>query len=256
MQNFAISSEELKTLLKIISDLLIVPSCMQRLNDVIDSIHSIVPFQKCLLVHKEDATLGKMAFMREYVASPEEKSCHVSEWRKSIDIQHFLAGLTRTDITQNAFRWKNGDSQHPSTQELDGLLKQITADHGIAGIFEHGSDKSDEGATLLLLQYSQEQFSAQHLLLIESIMSFLHSNLRRHAATLEPSVMPRCLTAKEAQVIGWVSEGKTSWEVSQILLISERTVKFHLKNIYTKFNVVNRAQAVSVASRLRLTPSN
>lgn len=36
------------------------------------------------------------------------------------------------------------------------------------------------------------------------------------------------LTAREREILRWVADGKTPWEVSVILRISERTVKFHL----------------------------
>lgn len=57
------------------------------------------------------------------------------------------------------------------------------------------------------------------------------------------------LTTREHQILKWVSEGKGCWETGAILGISERTVKFHLQNIYRKLNVVNRAQAITKAMR-------
>lgn len=53
------------------------------------------------------------------------------------------------------------------------------------------------------------------------------------------------LTKREIECLNWVSEGKTSWEISHILGISERTVNFHLGNCIHKTNSVNRQQAVS-----------
>jgi LuxR family quorum-sensing transcriptional regulator LasR len=41
--------------------------------------------------------------------------------------------------------------------------------------------------------------------------------------------------------------GKTSWAISVILRISERTVNFHVNNIMRKLGVIIRMQAVSVA---------
>ncbi|MEW6104593.1 MAG: LuxR C-terminal-related transcriptional regulator [bacterium] len=55
------------------------------------------------------------------------------------------------------------------------------------------------------------------------------------------------LSQREKEVINWVKEGKTSWEISKILNISERTVNFHLSNIMQKLDAVNRTQAVAVA---------
>ncbi|WP_257819709.1 helix-turn-helix transcriptional regulator [Burkholderia glumae] len=59
-------------------------------------------------------------------------------------------------------------------------------------------------------------------------------------------------TRKESEVVKWVVEGKTAWEIGRILCMSERTVKFHLTNVYEKLRVTNRAQAVAKVSRLGL----
>jgi DNA-binding CsgD family transcriptional regulator len=53
------------------------------------------------------------------------------------------------------------------------------------------------------------------------------------------------LTKRERECLNWAAEGKTSWEISQILKISERTVNFHLGNCIEKTNSVNRQQAIS-----------
>ncbi len=57
------------------------------------------------------------------------------------------------------------------------------------------------------------------------------------------------LTPRELEVIAWSAEGKSSWEIGIICSISERTVKFHFKNIYQKLGVQNRAQAIVSAIR-------
>jgi DNA-binding CsgD family transcriptional regulator len=51
------------------------------------------------------------------------------------------------------------------------------------------------------------------------------------------------------EILRWASEGKTVWEISQIRATSEATVKFHLRNIYGKFGVTNRVQAMNEAAR-------
>jgi DNA-binding CsgD family transcriptional regulator len=55
------------------------------------------------------------------------------------------------------------------------------------------------------------------------------------------------LTPKEKQVIKWLKEGKSNWETSAILGISERTVKFHISNIMQKLDASSRAHAVAIA---------
>jgi transcriptional regulator EpsA len=53
------------------------------------------------------------------------------------------------------------------------------------------------------------------------------------------------LSGREAEIMHWVSMGKTNHEIGQILNISSFTVKNHLQRIFKKLNVSNRAQAVS-----------
>ena len=60
------------------------------------------------------------------------------------------------------------------------------------------------------------------------------------------------LTDAEFEVLRWCCEGKTSWEIGVITSRSERTVKFHLANIYKKLEVTCRSQAVVRAIKLGL----
>jgi DNA-binding NarL/FixJ family response regulator len=57
------------------------------------------------------------------------------------------------------------------------------------------------------------------------------------------------LTNREKEVLRWLKEGKSSWDISKILRISRYTVDFHIKNLFRKLSVVNRTQAVSEAFR-------
>ncbi len=60
-------------------------------------------------------------------------------------------------------------------------------------------------------------------------------------------VCQKKLTAREKECLRWAAEGKTSWEMSVILSISERTACFHLDNAKKKLNSVTRTGAVSKA---------
>ncbi|MCU0932228.1 MAG: transcriptional regulator EpsA [Serpentinimonas sp.] len=53
------------------------------------------------------------------------------------------------------------------------------------------------------------------------------------------------LSSREQDIMEWVRAGKTNQEIGMILDISAFTVKNHVKRIFKKLNVVNRAQAVS-----------
>ncbi len=53
------------------------------------------------------------------------------------------------------------------------------------------------------------------------------------------------LSAREADLLRALSEGMTNGEIAEKFGISVNTVKFHLKNLYEKLDVRNRAQAVA-----------
>lgn len=55
------------------------------------------------------------------------------------------------------------------------------------------------------------------------------------------------LTNREKECLVWTANGKTTWEISKILRISESTVTYHLKNSIEKMNASNRPQAVAKA---------
>jgi DNA-binding CsgD family transcriptional regulator len=60
------------------------------------------------------------------------------------------------------------------------------------------------------------------------------------------------LTPRELESLRWTMEGKTAWEVGNILGISERTAVLHVNNATHKLGCVNKHQAVLKALRLRL----
>ena len=60
------------------------------------------------------------------------------------------------------------------------------------------------------------------------------------------------LTARETEILIAVSDGDTNKEIAATLGISTNTVNFHMKNILSKLQLRNRAQAVAYAVRAGL----
>ena len=52
------------------------------------------------------------------------------------------------------------------------------------------------------------------------------------------------LSNREAEVAELVTQGLSNKEVASRLFVTEKTVKFHLTNIYKKMNVKSRAQLI------------
>ncbi len=67
-----------------------------------------------------------------------------------------------------------------------------------------------------------------------------------------PEGGPPMLTPREVEALRWTMDGKTAWEVGNILGISERTAVLHVNNAMHKLGCVNKHQAVLKALRLGL----
>jgi LuxR family quorum sensing-dependent transcriptional regulator len=57
------------------------------------------------------------------------------------------------------------------------------------------------------------------------------------------------LTPREREVITWVGQGKSAWEIGEILNIAKRTVDEHVQTVCQKLGAANRVHAVAIAIR-------
>lgn len=65
----------------------------------------------------------------------------------------------------------------------------------------------------------------------------------------EEDASPVTLSEREQEVLKWCANGKTRWEIGQILGVSENTVNFHLRGIFRKLDTHNITVAVLTALR-------
>ena len=72
------------------------------------------------------------------------------------------------------------------------------------------------------------------------------------AISLSQPPTPVKLTLRETDVLQWIAEGKTDWEISKILHVSEHLVDKMARQIRLKFGATNRIQAVAQALRQRI----
>ncbi|MGA2504691.1 MAG: LuxR C-terminal-related transcriptional regulator [Anaerolineales bacterium] len=60
------------------------------------------------------------------------------------------------------------------------------------------------------------------------------------------------LTDREIKVLELLAKGHANQKIAEIMVVSQSTVKFHLKNIYLKLGVHTRTQAIARGEELRL----
>lgn len=80
---------------------------------------------------------------------------------------------------------------------------------------------------------------ASGLLMATLAHEAMRSIVKRESTQSRPT-----LTKRETEVLRWIAAGKTTWEISRLLNISEHGVIHHVRNLLLKFDVCSRHQAV------------
>lgn len=102
----------------------------------------------------------------------------------------------------------------------------------------------DAGATGYLLKDTPRDA------LYEAVEAAARGQPRMSARVVEHLMAQRsadALTEREREVLRLAAQGHTNKAIGKVLHISEATVKTHLKHIYSKLNVPDRASAVATA---------
>lgn len=107
----------------------------------------------------------------------------------------------------------------------------------------------DDGGAVISMAGESPDLDPTAKSAMQLIGIYAHNRLR---SLNRPRPQRRLLTSRECEILLWAAHGKTAWEISIILRIAERTVKFHLIEASRKLNAVNRTSAVAKALALGL----
>lgn len=128
--------------------------------------------------------------------------------------------------------------------------------HGLRVGWTQASRDQNGAVGLLTLARSTDPLTSGELRAREAKMSWLaqcaHAAMAR---LLVPKLAPETqavITMREKEVLRWTAEGKTAYEISKILAVSERTVNFHVNNVVAKLGTSNKTQAAVKATALGL----
>ena len=124
--------------------------------------------------------------------------------------------------------WIDGKADTRSTPSEHASHLSLTHDVGRLNI--HYVGMTEEGDRLLLLEEHRDDVTAARL------------------------TDRLGLTSREAEVLNWLSTGKTNRDIAQILGMSPRTVNKHLERIYIKLGVETRSSAASIAMQAMSIP--
>lgn len=120
--------------------------------------------------------------------------------------------------------------------------------HSGASVPIHGPGKA-KGSFSVANSMPEEEFNKLFLMRrheIHLIATYAHEKILTFGLT-SPSGPNIKLSPREIEILTWTAQGKTRWEISSILSISEDTVKKHIDHCCGKLNVSNKTHAVAVA---------
>lgn len=128
---------------------------------------------------------------------------------------------------------------------------------GFDNVMVHGSGSAAGADTMFLLFGMPRRPGARDAWFFELVLAHLHLALLRLPAagsTVQRVQVEaaRPLSTREEEILRWLAEGKSNYEVGCILGISGATVKNHLQRIYRTLGVSNRTHALARCSALRL----
>jgi len=150
--------------------------------------------------------------------------------------------------------WDKQLSSSPLAAKFMGEAKEFGLASG-ASFPVHG--RRGEFSALNLATSRESRESKQDIVAAmgkaQLLACYVHEAVQRIVLSKGPlPVQKITLTDRERECLVWAADGKTSWEISQIVKISEHTVTFHLRNAVRKMGVTNRRQAVARAVSMGL----
>jgi len=165
---------------------------------------------------------------------------------------------------ENALHWRTGDvsrkcamtrSSRAPTDVDDGTLgarSSVMHDRRQAGMLDGVSIRTRRecGATSIFTLAAKARLSPENAASIGETMRALHPHLLCPMQRLSDARVTKALSARECEVLYWSAMGKTSWAISKILNVSERTINFHIANSIDKLNAANRSHAVVKAVQI------
>ena len=129
--------------------------------------------------------------------------------------------------------------------ELPPLTGAPEREQAILKLLEEGIDVKEVASTIHTNVKNAETFRRQ--LILDHILPYLLRAQSNTSALLDVSLTPR-----EREILVWVKDGKSTGEIASILMISQDTVKFHMKNVFQKLRATSRSQAIAIAIENKL----
>ncbi len=120
-------------------------------------------------------------------------------------------------------------------EDDDSLFAAMCA--GARGYILKGADKAEVLRTVTAVAEGQALFGPE---IAYRLTNFFQREVPQETAV---PTFPE-LTDREREVLQLIAQGKNNSDIAEALVISPKTVRNHITNVFSKLQVVNRAQAI------------
>jgi LuxR family quorum-sensing transcriptional regulator LasR len=171
-------------------------------------------------------------------------------WRETYDREGFAAldpTVSHAMRSVVPLTWSHAMYTTPEQHQF----REDAASHGlVAGAsFPVHSREGDVGLLSLALS-STGHDAHEHIrrnlmwgtLIATMAQQAMHQIVKGPSLLSDPQLTPR-----EIEVLKWLAAGKSTWELSVLLTLSEHGVVYHVRNLLKKLDVPSRRQAIAKA---------
>jgi transcriptional regulator EpsA len=155
--------------------------------------------------------------------------------------------MKRWRDTQEPQLFQSGRDDHAYADDWVRLFNKYDLRNTMAhGVLDVGGVFS----SFFILSRLPGEVGPHHAFLMKLLTPHLHFALARVLATVDDyhgslSKSKKALSERQREILHWLHEGKTNWEIAKILELSELNVKYHIDQIFQKLEVRSRAHAVA-----------
>lgn len=146
------------------------------------------------------------------------------------------------------FRWQDAREQSAATRRTEIIAGEAREFGMVDGLGFPLYDPNNWQAVVSLAADHEVTLTPREVALLHTAAAVCQGQAA-HLGT-EAMIVP-ALTAREKDILTWLAHGKTAWEVSTILQLSESTIRTHLRHITAKLDVANTTHAVAKAMHSR-----
>ena len=146
------------------------------------------------------------------------------------------------------------EAEHEYTAALDGTTAEMHTWRRANVCCDFGGFLLERGTPQDLLRAAKllsEGHDLGERIGLATVVGRIEARLARleqlETPTPEPTALPDGLTAREVEILAQVAKGFNNRDIATQLFISAKTVATHLRNVYRKAGVANRAEATAYA---------